>query len=72
MDDEYSLRKALGLMGIAVAVFALSVFLHNLVYALFDVEEFFFLCVAVFVAPAAFLLGLVGTIFILVQRRIRD
>lgn len=72
MDEEYSLRKALGLMAIAVVVFAVSVFLHNLVYAFFGVEEFFFLCVAVFVAPPAFLLGLIGTIYILIQRHTRD
>jgi hypothetical protein len=72
MDEQYSLGKALGLMGIGVGVFAISVLLHNLVYAFFDVEEFFFLCVAVFLAPPAFLLGLIGAVYILIQRRIRD
>jgi hypothetical protein len=55
------LKKFMILLGISLAGFIISVFLHNLFDALFNVEEAVFFIIAVIVAPLAFITGLVGS-----------
>ncbi|UCH42240.1 MAG: hypothetical protein JSW16_05305 [Dehalococcoidales bacterium] len=53
--------------GIALAVFILSAFLHNAISGLFDIEEPVFFFIAVFIAPLAFAVGLVGSLVIFIR-----
>ena len=68
MRQRYSLKRSLGLMGVSAAVFAVSILLHNAVWALFDMEEPVFLSIAVFLSVPGFVLGLAATIFIIISR----
>jgi len=61
------LKVFLIVAGVAVATFILSVFLHNAIHALFDVEEAVFFTIAVIVAPLGLLVGLVGSLVIFVM-----
>jgi len=72
------LKKFLLTMGIAAAAFPVSIFLHNVVYGLFihwfgadfwnGGDEPFFFVIAIFVCPAAFLVGAVGSIVLTIKR----
>jgi len=53
--------------GISVAVFILSVFLHNALSGLFGVEEPVFFSISVFIAPLGFAVGLIGSLVIFIQ-----
>jgi len=53
--------------GISLAVFILSAFLHNAISGLFDIEEPVFFFIAVFIAPLAFAVGLVGSLVIFIR-----
>ena len=53
--------------GISLAVFILSAFLHNAISGLFDIEEPVFFFIGVFIAPLAFLVGLVGSLVIFIR-----
>lgn len=53
--------------GISVAVFILSVFLHNALGSLFGLEEPVFFFISVFIAPLGFAVGLVGSLVIFIQ-----
>ena len=66
---SFSLKKFLLMMGISVGVFIVSVFLHNAIYGLFGIEEVVFFCIAVFLCPAAFLVGAVGSIVCAIRGR---
>ncbi len=62
------LKKFLLITGISFGVFIVSVVLHNALSALFGVEEAFFFVIAVFIAPAAFAVGAVGSIILAIAR----
>jgi len=48
--------------GISLGAFIISVFLHNAISGLFDIEEPVFFFIAVFVAPLGFAVGLIGSL----------
>ncbi|MBN1366638.1 MAG: hypothetical protein JW967_01760 [Dehalococcoidales bacterium] len=56
-----TLKAFLITAGVSVAAFILGVFLHNLFYALFDLEEPVFFIIAVVVAPAGLVVGIIGS-----------
>jgi len=60
------LKTFLLVAGISVAVFILSVFLHNMVSALFDKEEPVFFTIAIIIAPLGLLVGLVGSLVVFI------
>lgn len=53
--------------GIGFVVCILSIFLHNIIYALFDIEEPVFFIIAVIIAPLAVIVGFLGSIVIAVN-----
>jgi len=53
--------------GSAVAVFILGVFLHNLVSALFDIEEAVFFTIATIIAPLGLATGLIGSLVVFIK-----
>jgi len=55
-------------MPIAVGAFLISFVAHNLIYALFLVEEPVFFIIAVIISPLAFLVGLVGSIVCAIRK----
>jgi len=61
------LKIFLMVAGISLAVFIISVFLHNALSALFGVEEPVFFFIAVFIAPSALAVGLIGSLVLFVQ-----
>ena len=61
------LRVFLLTTAISVAVFILSVFLHNALSGLLGVEEPVFFCIAVFLAPLALCVGLVGSLVLFIM-----
>lgn len=58
------------LAAFAVALFVVSVVLHNLVSGLLGVEEPVFFLLAVVVAPLLFVAGVAGSIVAIIRRRI--
>lgn len=61
------LKTFLLIAGIALGTFIISVFLHNALSGLFGVEEPVFFCIAVFVAPLALAVGLVGSLVLFIM-----
>ena len=61
------LKIFLMVAGISLAVFILSVFLHNALSGLFKIEEPVFFFIAVFIAPLGFAVGLIGSLVIFIQ-----
>ena len=61
------LKTFLLVTGISVGVFIISVVLHNVISGLFDVEEPVFFTIAVFIAPLAFAIGLVGSLVVFLK-----
>ena len=61
------LKTFLLLAGISLGVFIISVFLHNVISGLFDIEEAVFFFLAVFIAPAGFAVGLAGSLVIFLK-----
>ena len=61
------LRTFLLIAGISLGTFIISVFLHNALSGLFDVEEPVFFCLAVFIAPLAFAAGLIGSLVLFIM-----
>ena len=53
--------------GISIAVFILSVFLHNALSGLFGIEEPVFFIISVFLAPLGFAVGIIGSLVIFIQ-----
>lgn len=53
--------------GISLVVFIVSVFLHNTVSALLNVEEPVFFIIAVILSPLAFAAGLIGSLVIFIK-----
>jgi hypothetical protein len=61
------MKTFLLIAGIAVGAFIISVFLHNALSGLFGVEEPVFFCIAVFVAPLALAVGLIGSLALFIM-----
>ena len=61
------LKTFLLIAGIALGTFIISVFLHNALSGLFGVEEPVFFCIAVFVAPLALAVGLIGSLVLFIK-----
>lgn len=61
------LKIFLILAGSSVAVFILSVFLHNMISGLFDKEEPVFFVIATIIAPLGLIVGLIGSLVIFVM-----
>jgi len=61
------LKMFLMLAGIAVAVFILAAFLHNILSGLLDVEEPVFFIIAVIISPLAFATGIIGSLAIFIK-----
>jgi len=61
------LKTFLLIAGIALGTFIISVFLHNALSGLFGVEEPVFFCIAVFVAPLALAVGLIGSLVVFIK-----
>ena len=66
---EGVLKLFLLLTGSSAAGFAVFVLLHNLVSALFDIEEPVFFALATVVCPLGFLAGIVGTIILTIKHK---
>jgi len=64
MLKKFSILTVLSFIG-----FFVSVLLHNLIYGLFGAEEPFFFLLAVVVCPIGFLIGVVGTIALLIKKK---
>lgn len=64
--DKWFLLSWRKLWIIVVAGFV-SIMLHNLIYALFNLEEAFFFIIVVFIIPIYFLISLFYTLFILIK-----
>lgn len=62
------LRNFLWLMGISAGTFVVSVLAHNLISGWLGIEELVFFFIAVVLCPAAFIVGAVGSIIVLVKR----
>jgi cation transport ATPase len=60
------LKTFLIVAGIAVAVFVLSVFLHNMISGLFHIEEPVFFTIAIIIAPLGLLVGLIGSLVVFI------
>jgi MFS family permease len=56
------LKAFLLVIGIAVGVFIIGAFLHNMFYAIFSIGEPVFFVIAVMLAPAAIAIGIVGSL----------
>ena len=65
------LKKFLLLTGASAVGFPVFVLLHNAVYGLFGVEEPFFFTLPVIVCPVGFLVGMVGSIVLLIKQKNR-
>ena len=50
--------------GISLGAFIISVFLHNAIYGLFEIDEPVFFVIAVFITPLAFAVGIIGSLVI--------
>ena len=64
---KHNLRFFLILTAASVALFFTSALLHNLIDALFGLEEAFFFLIAVIVCPVGFVVGVVGSVVILIK-----
>lgn len=68
--DERGLKMLkifLMVAGISLAVFILSVFLHNAISGLFEIEEPVFFTIAVFITPFTFAVGLIGSLVLFIK-----
>jgi hypothetical protein len=63
------LKKFLLLTGASAVGFFISALLHNIVGALFDIEEPVFFVMATIVCPIGFLVGVVGTIVLSIKNK---
>ncbi len=69
LDERRSrmLKTFLMVAGISVAVFILSVFLHNMSSGLFDIEEAVFFTIATIIAPLGLVVGLIGSLVVFIK-----
>ncbi|MFC2003721.1 hypothetical protein ACFLV4_07280 [Chloroflexota bacterium] len=63
------LKKFLLLTGASAVGMPVSAFLHNVVSALFNIEEPVFFIMAIFVCPIGILVGAVGTIVLAIKSK---
>lgn len=63
------LKKFLLLTGASAAGIPVSIFLHNVVSGLFNIEEPVFFILATLVCPIGFLVGAVGTIVLTIKSK---
>lgn len=63
------LKKFLLLTGISAVGFFIAALLHNIVSAIFDIEEPVFFFIAIIVCPIGFLVGVLGTIALAVKNK---
>ena len=61
------LKTFLTVAGISAGAFIISVFLHNFISGLFNIEEPVFFCIAVFVTPLALGVGVIGSLVIFIK-----
>jgi len=61
------LKTFLLVTGISLGTFIISVFLHNALSGLFDMEEPVFFFIAVIISPVAFAVGLIGSLVIFIK-----
>ena len=61
------LKTFLMVAGISLAVFILSVFLHNAFSGLLGIEEPVFFSISVFIAPLGFAAGLIGSLVVFIR-----
>ena len=61
------LRIFLLVAGISLGAFIISVFLHNAISGLFDIEEPVFFVIAVFVSPLVFAVGIIGSMVMFIR-----
>jgi len=61
------LKAFLLVAGISLGAFIISTVLHNAISGLFGIEEPVFFCIAVFVTPLAFTVGLIGSLVIFIM-----
>ena len=66
------LKKFLLLTGASAVGFFVFALLHNVVSALFGVEEAFFFILAIFVCPLGFVVGAISTIVLLKKRKSKN
>ncbi|MFC1962117.1 hypothetical protein ACFLWN_03640 [Chloroflexota bacterium] len=62
--ELWLLRIFFLISGISIATFVIGVVVHNFLSALIQAEEPVFFIVAVFVSPAALLVGIIGSLFL--------
>ena len=55
---------------IMIAAVLLSVFLHNAISVLFDIEEVVFFIVAVIITPLYFIISVVYTFMIIIKKKV--
>lgn len=65
------LKYFLFAIGGSLVLFVISVILHNAISAISGIEEPVFFLMAVIVAPAAFVIGTLGSVVIIVRRVIQ-
>ena len=56
-------------MVISAGAFVVSVVAHNMISAWFGIEESVFFIIAVFLCPAVFLVGAIGSIVFIIQSK---
>ena len=61
------LKTFLLVTGISLGAFIISIFLHNVIRGLFDIEEPVFFVIAVFISPLAFAIGIIGSLVIFIK-----
>ena len=61
------LKTFLLVAGISLGVFIISVFLHNAISGLFEIEEPVFFFISVFIVPLGFAVGIIGSLVIFIQ-----
>ncbi len=63
------LKAYLLLTGFSSAGFFIAIILHNLIFALFGVEEAVFFIIAIVICPICFLIGAIGSIVMFRRKR---
>jgi hypothetical protein len=53
--------------GVSLGTFIISVFMHNAISGLFEIEEPVFFCIAVFICPLAFAVGIIGSLVMFIK-----
>ncbi len=62
------MKRFLILIGISLSLFIVSAILHNLISGIFNFEEPVFFLIAVVVCPIGFLVGIIGSLTMLIKK----